>query len=141
MKKRTDELFRILENKNNIKEYFSENEQELTDKSLSELLCDLLSRSGKDKSDVIAGANIDRTYGYQMFSGVRTNPSRDKILMLCFGLGAELSDVQTLLKKAGYAPLYPRIRRDSALIFAFEQKLSLMEANELLYDIKEKVME
>ena len=141
MKKRTDELFKILEKKNNINDYFKENEQELTEKSLPELLCEMLCRSGKEKADVISKSNIDKTYGYQMFSGVRTNPSRDKILMLCFGLDADMNDVQTLLKKAGYAPLYPRIRRDSALIFAFEQKLTLIETNELLYDINEEILE
>lgn len=141
MSKKTDELFAILESKNDFYEYVKENAEEFTDKTLSELLNDFCDASGLEKSEIIKYSNLDKTYAYQMFSGMKKNPSRNKLLMLCFGMKLNVKKVQTLLKKAGYPTLYPRIKRDSALIFSLEQKLTLIEANELLYELGEEILE
>lgn len=141
MKKRTDELLEILKKKTDIDSFIEEHEDEFENKSLSQLLNEILCDCGIEKAEVVRRSNLDKTYAYQMFSGIKSNPSRDKIIMLCIAMNATLKDVQTLLQKAEYPSLYPRKRRDSALIFAFEQHLSLIETNELLYDIKEDILE
>ena len=139
--KKTDELLKILEKETHFDDYIAENAGEFISASLSELLAEYESKCGLEKADIIRNANLDKTYAYQMFSGAKKNPSRDKVLMLCFGMGLSVTDTQTLLKRAGYPQLYPRIKRDSALIFSLERKLSVMEANELLFDLKEPILE
>ena len=141
MKKRTDELLEILKKKTDIDSFIEENEDEFENKSLAQLLGEILCNCGIEKAEVVRRSNLDKTYAYQMFSGIKSNPSRDKIIMLCIAMNASLKDVQNLLQKAEYPSLYPRKRRDSALIFAIEQHLSLIETNELLYDIKEDILE
>lgn len=139
--KKTDELLKILEQKKDFNDYLTENADELISSSLSELLAEYSAKCGLEKSVIIRNADLDKTYAYQVFSGAKQNPSRDKVLRLCFGMGLSVADTQTLLKRAGYPQLYPRIKRDSALIFSLERKLSVMEANELLFDLNEKILE
>lgn len=141
MKKRTDELFKILEKQDSFRAYEAEYSGEFSDRPLNEMLSDMLKSSGMTKSAVIEKANIDRVYGYQIFSGEKKNPSRDKLIMLCIAMGCTVSNVQELMKKCSYPMLYPRIRRDSALIFSLEQKLSVIETNELLFDLGMEILE
>ncbi len=67
-------------------------------------------------AQVIRSCGIDRTYGYQLFSGVR-QPSRDKVLQLAFGFPLSVEETQELLRIAGKSPLYPKIKRDAAILF------------------------
>ena len=45
-----------------------------------------------------------------------------------------------LLTLAGLSGLYPRIRRDAALIFAMQHKYTMQQANELLIEAGEAPM-
>ena len=85
---------------------------------------------------MIQQAQIDRTYGYQLFNGTR-RPSRDKVLQLALGMGLSLEETQHLLQAAGRSPLYPRLKRDAVLIFCLKNGYDLMETQEMLgkYDI------
>lgn len=52
---------------------------------------------------------LDESYISRLFSGERTNPSRDTVILLsAFGLGLDLPDTEELLLVAGYRPLRPR---------------------------------
>lgn len=81
--------------------------------------------------EVIRRAQIERTYGYQIFNGTR-RPSRDKLIQLAFGFGLSLEQTQDLLKRSGKSVLYSRIRRDAACIFGISHRLSVQEMQELL---------
>lgn len=83
-----------------------------------------------NKSEVIRKANLDKNYAYQIFSGTRTNPSRNKILMLAFGMGLTVPETRKLLKVCNLTDLYPRSPRDSVIIFCLNNKLSLIQTNE-----------
>ena len=50
-------------------------------------------------------------------------------------------ETQQLLKATGYAPLYARLGRDSVILFALQHSLSLIEANNLLYDMNYPILE
>jgi len=50
-------------------------------------------------SEVVGVANIERTYGLQIFRGIK-NPSRDKVIQLAFGFALNLDETQQLLKAA-----------------------------------------
>lgn len=80
---------------------------------------------------VIARAQIDRTYGHQLFNGTR-NPSRDKVLQLAIALGLTVDETQHLLRCASKSALYPRIRRDAVIIYAIKEHWNMTDAQEAL---------
>lgn len=80
---------------------------------------------------VIARAQIDRTYGHQLFNGTR-NPSRDKVLQLAIALGLTVEETQHLLRCASKSALYPRIRRDAVIIYALKEHWNMADAQEAL---------
>ena len=139
MKKTTQELFDLLSKNKDFDKYIEENNSELITRPLHVLLEDLLEKKQLSKSECIAVSGLDRIYAYQIFSGQK-NPSRDKLIALCFGLHCNLDEAQTLLKHASYAPLYPRNNRDCAIIYAITHSLSIIDLNELLYEIEETLL-
>lgn len=86
--------------------------------------CDYISELCAEKNTVaervIKKADIHRTYGHQLFNGVRT-PSRDKVIQLAFGFELSFEETQKLLTIAGKSILYPKIKRDAVFIFALEK--------------------
>lgn len=46
-----------------------------------------------------------------------------------------ISEAQHLLNKAGVSELYPRDQRDSVVLFSLKKELSIIECNELLYEL------
>lgn len=133
MKKSTDELLKILKNAPDIHTYLEQEEENLTTLPLHQYLETLFSEKGISPSDCIRRCGLDRTYCYQIFSGTK-QPSRDKVLALCFGLSLDFEETQLLLKKTGYPQLYPRNERDSMIIFALQRHTSITDLNELLFD-------
>ena len=61
---------------------------------------------------------INKNYGYNILSGARKNPSRDRILALCIAAKMTLSEVQHSLIIAGQSILYWRDERDVRIAFA-----------------------
>ncbi len=141
IKKPTNDLMNELGNSKNINSYLNENKDYLIDKNIAQILTDVLNQKNLKKSDVIQKAEISEVYGYQLFSGVKTNPSRDKILCICIAMELNLEETQNLLKLTGFAPLYPKSKRDSIIIFGINSLMSVFEINNSLYDQNEKVFE
>lgn len=132
MYRSTDELTKILKSKKSYTEFFREEVGELEFKTIAEYLDMLLSEKGLQKNEVIARSNLDRNYAYQIFNGRKTNPSRDKMIMLSIGMGLTLEETRKLLKVSGLPDLYVRCPRDSIVMFCLEQKKDLIETNEEL---------
>lgn len=139
MSKNTQELLKILKNSTNIETYLEHEAEHFSSMPLPEYLEMLLEKHGIKKSQCIEAANLQRNYGYQIFSGERT-PSRDKVIALCFAMHLTLEEVHALLCSTGYPDLYPKNRRDSVLIFGITKGLSLLETNELLYETGENIL-
>lgn len=130
MKKTTDELLNSLKRKPTVEEYFAENDSEIFFGSLTELLDFYRARKGVSKADVARDSNIKREYCYELLRGDSgKKPSRDKVIMLCFGLKLSVDECQQVLKKCGYAPLYARDTRDSIIIFSVENRISVVKTN------------
>ncbi|MGN1319098.1 MAG: hypothetical protein ACI4VF_08775 [Lachnospirales bacterium] len=138
MKKKTDELLKALEN-NNINTYLSSNRDELINKNLSEYLEKLLKDKNINKAKAIEKSNLNTVYAYEIFSG-KKNPSRDKLIQLIFGMALDITNTQRLLRIAGHSELYPRVKRDSIIIYAINNNLDIIECNELLYDMGEDIL-
>lgn len=141
MERSTNELIEILKSKKTYEEFFFEEVGELCFDSVSEYLLVLLNEKGLSKSQVIKGANLDKNYAYQIFNGTKTNPSRDKMIMLSFGLKLNLNETRKLLKISGLPDLYARSPRDSVIMFCIHKGESLMTTNEQLNDFGLDILE
>lgn len=117
----------------NFKSFYNENKDYLIKESLSTLLDSLMKKYDLKKSQVIRAAEMSEVYAYQIFSGLRI-PERKKLLCLTIGMSLNLDEVQTLLKCAGYAPLYVKIPFDSIVIYGICKKLSVVKINEILFE-------
>ena len=114
------------------KTFYEENKDYMITETLSQLLEKLLAETGIKKSQAIKNAELSEVYGYQIFSGLRV-PERKKLLALAMGMKLNLSQVQTLLRCAGYPQLYVKLPFDSIVLFGICKKLSVQELNELLF--------
>ena len=127
--KNTDELTHEIQMADDIVSYFEKNRDEMQICTLPEYLQEWLERKELTRADVVRHSNLNKAYVYQIFSGKKF-PSRDKVI-----------ETQSLLKQAGHRELYPRDPRDALLLFAFSKKMSIIDANELLYDHEIEVLE
>lgn len=139
MNKDTSELLKALESHASFKAFYNENSESLVKKELSEYLGELLLKKGIKKSEAIKRSELNEIYGYQIFAGSRV-PERKKLICLCVGMGLSLSETQTLLKSAGYAPLYPKNEYDCVIIFGICNNFSVSEINNLLFDYDLEVL-
>lgn len=115
------------------KTFYNENKEYMVSATLSQMLNDLIKEKGLKKSEVIRKSELSEVYSYQIFSGLRV-PERKKLLCLAVGMGLNLDEVQTLLKCAGYSPLYVKISFDSIVIYGICKQLSIVEINEILFE-------
>ncbi len=135
MKKSTEELLKILEQADSPEEYQAAAGSELIRTSLTEELNRLLAERNLKPADVIRTAQLDKSYGYDIFAGKKT-PSRDKILAIAFGLSLDGAETQQLLKRTGYAPLYVRDIRDGVILFSLNHRKNLADTNDILFDMQ-----
>lgn len=131
--KDTEQLTSEITNTFDLDDYFEKNEEFLNETTVSSELCRLLSEKGLKKADVISASGITVTYGYDLFSGYKNKkPSRNIILALALSMRLDVTETQRLLKIAGCGALYPRVPRDSVIMFAISHSLSRCEADDLL---------
>lgn len=135
----TEDLLDELRSSPSVTKYLASHET--ATRTLSDYLCQLLEDRGLERKDVVHEAGIDATYGYQLFTGSRRNPSRDKVLALAFALGCTLRETDRLLQAAGVSRLYVKERRDSIIVFCLDRHATLEQANEALYNMGEKTLE
>lgn len=138
-RKNTDDLRQSLMSAPNIEAYLNENRGALSDKSVAELLTELYRKRSLSKASLARQAGMSEVYLHQVFSG-RRNPSRDRLLCLCIGMGATLEEAQDLLKQAGYAQLYPKNKRDAIISFGLLHNMDLTAVNDHLFKENEKTL-
>lgn len=139
MKKTTQELLELLNKTKDFDIYMRSTQEELVSSCVSDSLEQLLLRQNISKSRCIEASGLDRTYAYQIFSGLKL-PSRDKVLALCLGMNLNLEEVQNFLRQNQYPVLYPRAERDCAFIYAFQHSLSVMDLNEILFEMNQPLV-
>lgn len=133
MNKSTDELLDEIKSANTIDEYLDENSESISPQKVSEMLEALVEQKGLIKSEIIAKSEISQVYAYQIFSGVKEAPSRDKVLSLLIAMAISLDEVQNFLKLSGYPFLYAKHKRDSIIIFCIQNRKTVVETNNELY--------
>ena len=103
----------------------------------SDLLYALMQKNHYPPKQMILLLGIERSYFYHILSGKRL-PSRNLVLRIALVLHAGLQDTNRLLRLAGAAALYPKVRRDALLIYALENSMSAEQVNLLLTEKNEE---
>ena len=133
MEKDTAELVKQLRISPDFQRFYHENKDYMVDKTLAQLLEQLLKTTGITKAKAIKNAEMSEIYGYHIFAGTRI-PERGKVLALAIGMGLDLEQIQQLLKAAGYSTLYVKRPFDSVVLYGIVKHMSVAQINELLYD-------
>lgn len=138
--KRTEDLLKQLRKENMSYENYLQNHQDsFIQNDLSEMWKEILNESSLKKSDIINSAEIGYTYFYDIIRGDKL-PSRDKVLRLLVATKTNLEKVQNVLRIYGWATLYPKIKRDSIIIYAINHDYSLYQLQELLSSNSEETL-
>lgn len=131
----TEELMRMLETCNTLDDIIYSNHS-ITNPDTSSYLSELLIKYNMTIQQVLEKAVISRSFGYQIFNGLR-NPNRDILLRIAIVMKLNVDEVQRLLKISRRGELYPKIRRDAAIIFCMKNNCDLTDIVELLESIGE----
>lgn len=111
-------------------------DHEFSSRSLAEYLQSLLETKHLERVRVVRMADLNETFGYQIFTGAR-NPSRNKVLQIAFAMALSLRETNHALSCAGVSVLDPKRRRDAIIIFCLDRGCSLQRVNEELYRLGE----
>lgn len=112
--------------------FLSENQDNFLSGNILELLNALFQKRSISKAALAKQSGMSEVYLHQVFAG-RRNPSRSRLICLCFGLSATLDETQELLKQGGFAQLFPKNRRDAIIIYGLVNSASLFEVNDKLF--------
>ncbi|HCU56964.1 MAG TPA: transcriptional regulator [Anaerolineaceae bacterium] len=124
-------LLKKLFNSPDLEIFMESNESEMTTLPFHAFLSGICTEKGEIPEHIIRRSAIDRTYGHQLFNGTR-RPSRDKVLQLAIGLELNFDETQKLLQVAQKSSLYPKIKRDAAIIHCIRNKKEINETQAVL---------
>ena len=130
-KKNTDGLQQELMDSPDLEQFLSQNQEQFVNKSVSELLNHLFEKKYISKAALAKQSGMSEIYLHQIFAG-RRNPSRNRLLCLCYGLGASVEETQELLKLCGMAQLYPKLKRDAIMDYYMDLVSSKSTTNFLI---------
>lgn len=138
MNKKTDDLMNQLKRENiKYNEYLSENEDVFLNNDISQFWKKVIGLSETKKTDIVNKADIGYTFFYDIIKG-KKHPSRDVIIKIFIALKIDVEYCQEALRIYEWSALYPKIKRDSILLYAIMHKYSLQQTEELLDDNNEK---
>ena len=130
----TEELLKLLFKERSLEQFLQRNESAYLNTGFSDYLSAWCKARGEVPEQVIRRANLEKSYGHQLFSGKR-KPSRDTVLQLAFAMGADVAQAQEMLKIARKSVLYPRIKRDTVLIYCLHNQIGLLDTEIILEDL------
>ena len=130
----TSQLLKELFKADSLRQYLQKHKDDKDPVPLHIYLQELCRAQGKLPADIIRKADLETSYGYQIFKGTR-NPSRDTVLQLAFGFQATLNQAQSLLRYANMSTLYPRIKRDAVVIYCLQHKFALWDTQSILQEL------
>lgn len=132
---RTSTLLGRLFKASNLQGFIENNANAIQTPEFHTYISELCQEMQKVPERVIKQSSIERTYGHQIFNGTR-KPSRDKVIQLSFGFGLDVEGTQNLLKVAQKNSLYPRIKRDAAILYCIKNHIGVLEAQGILHELK-----
>ena len=130
----TRELFTNIRRMTSPKEL---DKEDFDDVDFPAYLKNVMNERGIKASDLIVQMNMEKSYFYQILKGRRA-PGREFFIHLSFLLKLNLDETQRLLKMANRQPLYPRCKKDAAVIYGITHKMDYEEYEELLQSLEHK---
>lgn len=130
--KSTGDLMEELMGVGSFDAYMKANRPSMISGTVAQQIGVLLEKKALRKSEVAKASGLNEIYAYQILAGSRV-PTRDKLLCLCIAMSLTIEEIQTLLKRCGYAQLYPRRKRDAAILFALREHRDVLSVNEALF--------
>ena len=130
----TDELLKLLFKERSLEQFLLRNESAYLNADFSDYLSNWCKSHQEIPEQLIRRANLEKSFGHQLFSGKR-NPSRDTVLQLAFALEADVPQAQEMLRVARKSTLYPRIKRDTVIIYCLHNHVSLMDTEIILEEL------
>ncbi|MDM8163904.1 XRE family transcriptional regulator [Collinsella intestinalis] len=112
---------------------------DLAHRDLATYLNELLLAKGRRRVEAVRAAELNETFGYQIFKGQR-GAGRDTVLRLAIALGCDLVETRRLLQAAGVNELYCKDRRDAIIIFCIDRGYSLRRVDDELYRLGERTL-
>lgn len=137
--KNTDDLRIELMQSPNLDEFLLDNKENFISEDVPEILNRILLEKNMSKAALAKQSGISEVYLHQIFAG-RRNPSRNRLLCLCYGLEASVDETQELLKLCGAAQLYSKNRRDAIIIYGLAHGITLFEINDKLFAEDEETL-
>ena len=137
--KNTDDLKMELMQSPNLDEFLLDNKENFISENVPEILNRILTEKNMSKATLAKQSGISEVYLHQIFSG-RRNPSRNRLLCLCYGLETSVDETQELLKLCGAAQLYSKNRRDAIIIYGLAHGITLFEINDKLFAEDEETL-
>ena len=138
-KKNTDDLRQELMDSPDLTQFLTRNQEHFVNENISDLLNQLFERKNISKAALAKQSGMSEIYLHQIFAG-RRNPSRNRLLCLCFGLDATVEEAQELLRLCKMAQLYPKLKRDAIIYYGLQHRLGLYEINDRLFDADEETL-
>lgn len=130
----TEELLSLLFKAPSLSLFLDGRDSDLSLPSFHDYISSLCAAHHEVPEHIIQRSGLEKSFGHQLFSG-RRSPSRDSVLQLAFGFPLSVGETQELLKVARKSPLYPRVKRDSAILYCLYHGLSLVDTQIVLHDL------
>ena len=138
--KSTEELLQLLSKASTLEGFLDNHGDDILSLSTTDYLKAMLDCHNISRQNALKAANLDYSLGYQILNGYR-NPRRNALLRLALGIGMTLDEAQRLLKIAQRGELYPKNRRDSAIIFCLQHRFSVIDTEIMLERIDEELLD
>ena len=139
MKQSTEELKNEITASDSLENWSEDKKDSIDEITLAEYLKRMLEIHNISKINVISNAQLDTTYGYQIFQG-KKHPSRDILLKIAFGFPLTVDETNHLLYYGNVGTLYPRVKRAAYIMCALHQKYTVIQANDYLYEHNERTL-
>jgi DNA-binding phage protein len=133
----TDELFTLIQETRSLESFLDTAGASVPPLNTQTYLMQMLREHKLTKRAVIQEAGLERSTGYMIFLGKR-NPKRNTLLSLALAMRLTLQETQRLLKIAQRGELYPKNRRDAAIVYCIHHHLKPIDAGILLDQIGEE---
>lgn len=132
MAKTTTELLKELKRQScSLPDYLSKHREAFVIEDIKAFWANLIEEKKYSKSNIINKSDFSYCYFYDVING-RKMPTKDKVVRLALAMKMTVDECQQALKISGRYALYPKVRRDSVLIYAIEKKMTIMQCNDLL---------
>lgn len=132
MAKTTTELLRELKRQScSLPDYLLNHKETFVVEDIKAFWEQLIKEKKYSKSNIINKADFSYCYFYDVING-RKMPTKDKVVRLALAMKMSIDECQQALKISGRSALYPKVRRDSVLIYAIDKHLTISQCNNLL---------